>query len=102
MGHDKTLRNVDDFGGLERRNYAHGCRVEQPNTEDCEDDLLGPHERKAQYCQSEVDYAVEQMEDLLYHGVSGIHLYTMNQAETAAIITERIRPKLCVVNGGQP
>lgn len=41
-----------------------------------------------------IDYAVSQICDLIDHGVDGIHLYTMNNAETAHRIYDRIQHKL--------
>lgn len=38
-----------------------------------------------------IAYATEQIIDLLAHGVDGIHLYTMNQPDTAKRIMENIR-----------
>lgn len=37
-----------------------------------------------------LDYAVEQINDLIAHGVDGIHLYTMNNPEVASYIIENI------------
>lgn len=37
-----------------------------------------------------IEYATEQIRDLIEHGVDGIHLYTMNNAEVAERITENI------------
>ncbi len=43
-----------------------------------------------------IDYAITQIHDLLANGVDGIHLYTMNNAETARRITEAVFPeRLC-------
>lgn len=36
-----------------------------------------------------LDYAVEQITDLVAHGVAGIHLFTLNQASTVAAIYAR-------------
>jgi methylenetetrahydrofolate reductase (NADPH) len=41
-----------------------------------------------------IDYANNQIADLLAHGADGIHLYTMNNPATAAAITTAIRPLL--------
>ncbi len=37
-----------------------------------------------------IEYAVEQIDDLLSNGVKGIHLYTMNKAESAIEIIKRV------------
>ena len=37
-----------------------------------------------------IEYATEQIRDLIEHGVDGIHLYTRNNAEVAERITENI------------
>jgi methylenetetrahydrofolate reductase (NADPH) len=37
-----------------------------------------------------IDYAVRQIEDLLRHGITGIHLYTMNKADVTKEIYEAI------------
>ena len=37
-----------------------------------------------------IDYAVYQIRDLIEHGVDGIHLYTMNNAEVAKGVTAKI------------
>lgn len=37
-----------------------------------------------------IDYAVDQIRDLIEHGVDGIHLYTMNNPTVAEKVTERI------------
>ncbi len=42
--------------------------------------------------QAGVNYAVEQITDLLISGVKGIHLYSMNNPKLAADILEEIRP----------
>ena len=44
--------------------------------------------------QAAIQYAIEQIRDLLDHGVEGIHLYTMNNANVAKIIYEGVRDKL--------
>lgn len=41
-----------------------------------------------------IEYAVEQIKDLLYHGVEGIHLYTMNNARVAEEIYEGVKTEL--------
>ena len=41
-----------------------------------------------------IEYAIEQIEDLLDHGVNGIHLYTMNNPYIARKITEQVRNRL--------
>ncbi|MCL2674650.1 MAG: methylenetetrahydrofolate reductase, partial [Defluviitaleaceae bacterium] len=38
-----------------------------------------------------VEYMVRQMNDLLAHGVDGVHLYTMNKPEIAAYCMEQIK-----------
>ncbi|MGN1394589.1 MAG: methylenetetrahydrofolate reductase [NAD(P)H] [Succinivibrionaceae bacterium] len=38
-----------------------------------------------------IDYAVEQIIDLINHKVDGIHLYTMNNPKVAATITNKIK-----------
>lgn len=38
-----------------------------------------------------IDFAVSQIQDLLAHGVDGIHLYSMNKAKTTAEIVNAIR-----------
>ncbi|MCQ2433683.1 MAG: methylenetetrahydrofolate reductase [NAD(P)H] [Oscillospiraceae bacterium] len=38
-----------------------------------------------------LEYAIEQIIDLLEHGVSGVHIYTMNNADVARYITESVR-----------
>ena len=38
-----------------------------------------------------LEYAIEQIVDLLEHGADGIHLYTMNNPDVARYITEAIR-----------
>jgi methylenetetrahydrofolate reductase (NADPH) len=37
-----------------------------------------------------IDYAIDQINDLIKHGVDGIHLYTMNNAYVARKITENM------------
>jgi methylenetetrahydrofolate reductase (NADPH) len=37
-----------------------------------------------------IDYAVRQIEDLLRHGITGIHLYTMNKADVTKEIYEAV------------
>jgi methylenetetrahydrofolate reductase (NAD(P)H) len=37
-----------------------------------------------------LDYAVEQINDLIAHGIDGIHLYTMNNPKVASYIIENI------------
>lgn len=41
-----------------------------------------------------VAYAVEQINDLLAHGVSGIHLYTMNNPKVAQMVYTGVRAAL--------
>lgn len=41
-----------------------------------------------------VAYAVEQINDLLAHGVSGIHLYTMNNPKVAKMVYTGVRAAL--------
>ena len=41
-----------------------------------------------------VEYAVEQINDLLAHGVSGIHLYTMNNPKVAQMVYTGVRTAL--------
>jgi len=43
-----------------------------------------------------IDYAIEQILDLIAHGVDGIHLYTMNNAYVARRISEAVRPLVSV------
>lgn len=43
-------------------------------------------------------YAVEQIMDLIDQGVRGIHLYTMNNVETATRVSESIQNVLAAVN----
>lgn len=38
-----------------------------------------------------IEYAATQVEDLLNHGVDGVHIYTMNRSEIAKGILDRIR-----------
>lgn len=38
-----------------------------------------------------LEYSIEQIIDLLEHGVSGIHIYTMNNDDVARYITEAVR-----------
>lgn len=38
-----------------------------------------------------VDYAIAQCDDLLKHGVAGIHLYTMNRSTATARVTQALR-----------
>lgn len=45
-----------------------------------------------------IDYAVEQILDLISHGVQGIHLYTMNNPYIARKITANISPLLDAKN----
>lgn len=45
-----------------------------------------------------IDYAVEQILDLVEHGVRGIHLYTMNGPATAEAITAAVRPAIDAKN----
>ncbi|MDR2268198.1 MAG: methylenetetrahydrofolate reductase [NAD(P)H] [Holosporaceae bacterium] len=46
-----------------------------------------------------IDYATEQIVDLISHGVRGIHLYTMNNPVVAERITKNIRGVLEKING---
>ena len=46
-----------------------------------------------------IAYAVSQIADLLSAGVSGIHLYVMNNAYVAERITESVKHILNEVNG---
>lgn len=41
-----------------------------------------------------IDYAVDQIRDLIEHDVDGIHLYTMNNPRVAAEVTEKIQDLL--------
>ncbi len=41
-----------------------------------------------------IQYAVDQIRDLLEHGVDGIHLYIMNNADVSAAVYEKIRDLL--------
>ncbi len=41
-----------------------------------------------------IEYAAEQISDLIDHGVDGIHLYTMNNPNTAHKIYDKIKSKL--------
>ena len=41
-----------------------------------------------------IDYATRQIADLIEQGVDGIHLYTMNNSETARAITDAVYPLL--------
>lgn len=43
-----------------------------------------------------IDYAVNQIIELIINGVDGIHIYTMNKPEVAKQIMERIKPYLPV------
>jgi methylenetetrahydrofolate reductase (NADPH) len=38
-----------------------------------------------------IDYAVNQINDLIESGVEGIHLYTMNRAEQTRIIIKNLK-----------
>jgi methylenetetrahydrofolate reductase (NADPH) len=50
-----------------------------------------------------IDYALEQIQDLLDHGVDGIHLYAMNQPSVLKsmlpIINQEIKTKCFVEDG---
>ena len=37
-----------------------------------------------------IEYAVKQIEDLIANNVNGIHIYTMNKADTAKEIMEQL------------
>lgn len=41
-----------------------------------------------------IEYAVGQITDLIEHGVAGIHLYTMNNPKTAAMVYDGVRTAL--------
>lgn len=38
-----------------------------------------------------IEYAIKQIEDLLKHGVDGIHLYAMNQSEFVKAVFEAVK-----------
>ena len=38
-----------------------------------------------------IEYAINQINDILSHGVSGIHIYTMNKPETAETIMKAVQ-----------
>lgn len=45
-----------------------------------------------------IDYAIEQIDELLAYGVRGIHLYSMNQVDTTKEITEAVMPLINHIN----
>lgn len=49
------------------------------------------HHNRAALKEAGIAYATSQIVDLLAYGVDGIHLYTMNQADTAQRIIENLR-----------
>ena len=48
--------------------------------------------------QAGINYALEQISDLLTSGVGGVHLYAMNSPKTATQIYDNILPILDEVN----
>ena len=53
-------------------------------------DALPPEDKEA-VLQYGIDLATEQCKDLLRHGVSGLHFYTMNRAKSIMQIMDRLR-----------
>lgn len=45
-----------------------------------------------------IQYAIEQIDELLAYGVRGIHLYSMNQVDTTKEITEAVMPLINHIN----
>ncbi len=63
--------------------------------------ILGKYESDPETLRTAgIDYAADQIIDLIERGVDGIHLYTMNNADVARQITQRIAPALRKANGG--
>ena len=50
--------------------------------------------RPEELYQHGIQYAVDQIRDLLEHGVDGIHLYTMNNPDVALAVYEKIKDLL--------
>ena len=55
-------------------------------------DIIAKHgENDEDMKKAGIEYAINQIRDLLSHGVDGIHLYVMNKPETARTIFEAVR-----------
>ncbi|GBR77380.1 5,10-methylenetetrahydrofolate reductase [Candidatus Termititenax dinenymphae] len=56
------------------------------------DDLLNKLQKadEAEVPEIGIEYAAAQIQDLLTHGVPGVHLYTLNKAETVSRVLEKI------------
>lgn len=46
-----------------------------------------------------VDYAISQINDLINHGVNGVHLYTMNRGDVAEKVFNSLKDKREILNG---
>ncbi len=64
-----------------------GVRVPQRFT----DTVLSYRDDLPAFREAGINYAIEQILDLIRHGVSGVHLYTMNKPDVASAIVKAIR-----------
>lgn len=73
---------VLEIGQLKRFKELSGCVIPQALV-----DFLG----EGDVTQRGIDWAVKQSEDLLRHGIAGIHIYCLNKFHSAVQITQGLR-----------